>query len=381
MVQGNTFTNNVAATTQPLGDNTFGAGGAIGLQGVIDVVVSDNIVTGNTANKGSGNGQGGGLASWEGEKLAVEGNEFVGNVSLESGQGGFGGGIYAWETKLVTVTNNLVQGNKAAASGVGGQGGGIHVALDRPASAQASVQDGAGGGADELYRGLQTAQGSVSGAHFVIKGNTVISNTAVANQTSIGYIGGGGMRLWAADQSLNATLILEDNTIAGNLGVTQIDDMSGYYQDGGGASIRYFANAEIRNNRVHDNTLIQLATAITGQPDGFAGSVKGGGMSISESGTVLFEGNLVERNVTVRQLWGGGSNPSVLGGGVIVRQCLAQRPTLQRDCRQQCDTGFGPEYYQRMAGRARRRRRRDELGRRDCTVRCKWTTTRSVTIG
>jgi hypothetical protein len=233
-----------------------------------------------------------------------------GNGTTNAGQGG---GI-AIQNARAQILNNLITGNLASnSSGVGGSGGGIHIinstspVLISGNTIQANVAYSVTTGSQVgLGGGIMVSQ---AGA-VMIAGNQVLSNVAAQmknpSTTNAGY--GGGIHFDGA------SLILENNTIRGNLGIPSGDN--GF---GGGVNIDGTPIVTLTNNIIVENTAI-----ITGDTAG------GGGVSVgvvSGSGQRLtLIGNWVMSNTAGVNL--SGPEPFASGGGVFIFGGGASNETL-----------------------------------------------------
>jgi len=120
LLQNNAIYSNTA-TTSSSSDDT-GYGGGVYVNGSSDIVVSNNVVTGNVANLHHGYGTGGGIAIFDSQNVLVSRNTIQGNLSAPSSTGDSrwgGGGVRISFRSDATLVNNIIARNQAPDGGGG----------------------------------------------------------------------------------------------------------------------------------------------------------------------------------------------------------------------------------------------------------------------
>lgn len=207
------------------GDLQTGVAGDIGR---VEVVITNNTITGNTLTPGT-TGYGGGVFvttyGFGEEVITIEDNTIANNTSRGSSTGvgglGDGGGISAWIQTIdsgltgmdhtVSIRDNLITGNVAE-----GNGGGIDGFVV----------------AEDLT--LANANFSTKEIRYIVEGNAVTGNSASGAE-----IGGGGVQVYSFSRRTqldpgNYEVRVVDNRVSGNTSAL----------GGGGMAIRAVADAD-----------------------------------------------------------------------------------------------------------------------------------------
>jgi len=251
-------------------------------------IIAHNVISGNIATTGSGNGGGIGLDSSHG--TVIEGNRILYNRATSGFGWGNGGGIYVRQSQGVTLRDNIIAYNTAGYNG--GNGGGILIGESPYAVVISNTiysnTARAGSGGTGMGGGLSLWWSS---DHAIVCSNTVYSNLAGGG----GDGEGGGMRL-ASDYL----------TVTGNL-VHHNTASRAHDGDGGGIWISVSANGLLRGNVVQYN--------VGTTADGYG---LGGGIYLYRTGDILLDSNVVIGNDACSNLSGAG-----WGGGIALYQGTA----------------------------------------------------------
>jgi parallel beta-helix repeat protein len=114
VLRNNRIRNNVAGVDGP------GYGGGVSAGWENDLLVTENLVEGNSAAASPGKqGQGGGIYLYSEGNVNLDGNQVLGNSANVTA--GTGGGLWIRGPTSLTMTNNIVAGNRASDQG-GGMG-------------------------------------------------------------------------------------------------------------------------------------------------------------------------------------------------------------------------------------------------------------------
>jgi len=202
-----------------MGNSADDSGGGVQVYTFLGpITCSNNTITGNSANY---NGGGGIYANTNSDGITFTNNTITGN------SGSFGGGVYVYSPGgIITFTNNTITGNLPAY-----RGGGVN-ALTNDGSITFTNNTITGNSADESGGGVRTD---------VFKGPiTFTNNTITGNNTGLG----GGVFASARLGSITFT----NNTITGNSA-----------DDGGGINLLLFENNDIAdfvNNIIWNNIAV-----------------------------------------------------------------------------------------------------------------------------
>ncbi|NLF01108.1 MAG: hypothetical protein GX601_09045, partial [Anaerolineales bacterium] len=263
LVVGNELDGNIG------GHNGSGDGGGMFVLSST-VVISDNVLSDNTATWSGEDGYGGGMYARESSVLVAH-NVISGNRGAMFYGGpvypeGYGGGIVLGDSQATLVHNQIV-GNVGtndtlgAGGGVWGHGGQVRIEDNTIAGNAASMgADGYGGG---LYL--------VSSPGAIVAGNQVVSNTAGSQ--------GGGLLVAKCEDA-----VVSDNWLQGNVGSEAGGGVYVYNSDGlslarntvyrnsaalGGAMYLSAQDAAAWANRLTNNVVVEnegLGAAAPGTP-------------------------------------------------------------------------------------------------------------------
>jgi len=289
------ITQNTAATggAPGLGGGIYNGGGAITAS---QVTLSNNTAKGTLLSPSS-DGLGGGIYT-AGGRVNLSSDTISGNTATGTGNGnGFGGGIYAAGT-IVSANGVSVSGNTAAGDttvspvGVGGIGGGIY---SNPTPSFNFINGSVSG---NVANGVGAAGGGIyaNGGRFIATNDTVSGNKA----TGTGAVGG-GIFLDTTASPVGLTFVtVSSNTASGSGG--------GIYVAGGSLTL--------------NESLVTLNTA----------GLNGGGIDVA-GGTVTVNSTTISHNTATAGNGGGiylsggnlyllsdliTANKAVLGGGIFV---------------------------------------------------------------
>jgi len=206
-----------------------------------DVTLSKNIVRGNTAQGGTG----GGVSINSGSVTTIFNNTVTNNTVNGAGMV-YGGGIYVGGPGSITIDSNIITDNTTKWQGggihVSAANGGVTVFVDNVITNNVADNDGGGVYSSPGYNGTVTfTRNSIMGNIAYYRGGGVYSfyNTTFINNTLLGNVAnkdGGGVYSGGVDSFIN-------NTINGN---TANDLGGGLYINGD--------TITITNNSISKNT-------------------------------------------------------------------------------------------------------------------------------
>jgi parallel beta-helix repeat protein len=264
-----TLSNNIVSENKAK-DN----GGGVFIEGVVTVTITDNEISGNTANiDKSSNGYGAGIYVSGSSTVTFTGNEISGNT-ISGGHSDYiyGAGIYVSGSSTATITDNEISGNTIS-----------------------------GGYNSYSYGGGVFVSGSSTAT---ITGNEISGNTSTGYSASYG----GGVYV-----SESSTATITDNEISGN---TVSSNNASY---GGGVYFGESSTGTLTSNVISENTAnyaggIYFGGSSTGTltsnviSENTATS-SGGGVYFSASSEAIIINNVISANIA-------GSS----GGGLIISQ-------------------------------------------------------------
>jgi hypothetical protein len=262
------FTVALSGLTIADGFDPFGGGGiANGHGGTL--TVTDCILSGNSANSGSGRGAGGGIFNDNGGTLTVTGSILSGNTADD-----VAGGIYNGLNSnigSVTIIGSTICGNTASyeAGGIWNDGG----LFSRPMTIIGSTISGNtavdtiygyGGGifnwqgpltiTDSTISGNTAGSTMVAGGGIVIdRGSVTITNSTISGNTGPGN--GGGI-----DNQAGGTVTITNSTLSGN---SSTDSAYGV-----GGALFNFGTVVVTNSTIADNFAVR-----DGGIDAFSGTL------------------------------------------------------------------------------------------------------------
>ncbi|MEQ8800180.1 MAG: choice-of-anchor Q domain-containing protein [Salinisphaeraceae bacterium] len=295
------------------------------------VVVTNSVITGNSAPEGSGSG--GGILNNFGGTLTVENSRISGNSAQRAG-----GGIETVGSTQVTLTVVDLSGNITGP--MPGNGGGLHVSGDGNVDVVNSFVGGNEAAAEG--GGLWNNTGVMN-----ISGTSLVGNVALGDEATNG---GGAVFNNNGDGSTNGTVNIRLSRIADNVASGNAGSGGGIFANTGGtvnvfdtrieSNIANRAGGGIESNAATVNlTRVVLGGLSAAQGnDAGANPGNGGGLHVTQAGTTTVVDSSVGYNVASEGggLWNFNSgimtvrnttvsnnqamNPDVGGGGGVFQQ-------------------------------------------------------------
>jgi hypothetical protein len=273
-----------------------GLGGGIYIYGAWPVI-TNNIITGNTAcatSSGSWGWGGGVFVESPTGRALIEGNQVLGNVASSLANGS-GGGLVLVSASEAQIVDNVMLNNTASITNGVGYGGGIAVIRSDDSTVLGNTIESNQGAA-----GPPTQSGRGGGLYIEQSSGVVLKNNRIRNNMAgvagAGY--GGGVAAYWASGLLAANNLVEGNTASAGPGQDGL---------GGGMNVLVSLNVTINSNRVLGNTAnttrgqggglwIESNTSFTMTNNIVAGnraSIRGGGLALGANATEPVTGTLL----------------------------------------------------------------------------------------
>ena len=267
-IEGVTFQNGKASVEQTSNGLLREIGGGLYVSVGGNLVLTDNIFTGNTAEYG-----GGAYVDLDDGSAVFTNNIFSGNTATEFH--GMGGGLAV--SGSATLTKNTFADNRA--TGYGGYGGGVYISgsatlADNIFTGNAAIYD------EDLYAGDSAAEytdrigptwSNGYGGGVSLSGSATLINNTFTDNIAAGHNRGGGGGVYIHGSAVITNNTFEDNTGTG-------------YRDSGGGGVYVYGPATVTKNRFTNNT----------GPDYLSLDSGGGGVCVTGSATLadnVFAGN------------------------------------------------------------------------------------------